>query len=213
MEFDSSKEKNAIKVIFVGESHTGKTSLINNLYNIPINPFQTSTSIPNQQSYKLKLDSFANGVPLSLWDTAGQEKFRSLNKLFFKDAKIAIIVIDITSRSTFTAVEEFWFKYIKEICGEECVIGIAENKVDLFQHEQVTESEVEEYIKDKNIISQRTSACTGVGIEDLLKKLVERYLHLVETKAIPNTLDFLKNISLKQNPSRIEKKKKEKCCN
>ena len=155
MEIERSQDPNTVKVIFVGESSTGKTSLINNIFHIEINPSQPSTCIPNQHVYHLQMPS-SQEVLLSIWDTAGQEKFRSLNKLFFKDAKIAIIVIDITQKKTFEALDEFWYSYIREICGEHCVIGIAENKVDLFEKEQVTENEVKEYIKDKDIISNKT---------------------------------------------------------
>ena len=206
MEFERSQDPSALKVIFVGESSTGKTSLINNLFHIEIDPSQPSTCIPHQQVYHLQMPS-SDEVLLSLWDTAGQEKFRSLNKLFFKNAKIAIIVIDITQKHTFLALDEFWFKYIKEICGEHCVIGIAENKVDLFEKEEVSEKDVQDYIQDKDILTERTSAVTGVGIEDLLIKLVERYLYLVETKVIPDTLH---NSTAKVNHG--GNGKKDKCC-
>jgi small GTP-binding protein len=209
MEIERSQDPNTVKVIFVGESSTGKTSLINNIFQIEINPSQPSTCIPNQRVYQLQMPS-SQEVLLSIWDTAGQEKFRSLNKLFFKDAKIAIIVIDIIQKKTFEAVDEFWYPYIREICGEHCVIGIAENKVDLFEKEQVTENEVREYIKDKDIISERTSAVNGTGIEELLTKLVERYLDLVEKNIIPN-----KQNGHKSSLSKVKNggnKKKDKCC-
>ena len=83
---------------------------------------------------------------LEIWDTAGQEKFRSLTKIFIKDAKIVIFVYDITTKKSFEEVD-FWVKTVKDILGTEPVFGLAGNKKDLFQFEQVEEEAGHEKLK------------------------------------------------------------------
>ena len=74
----------------------------------------------------------------NLWDTIGQEKFRSLTKIFIKDSKIVVFVFDITNRNSFKELN-FWMNTIEEILGVDAILGIAANKQDLYDKEQVKE--------------------------------------------------------------------------
>ena len=128
------------KLVLVGDSGVGKSCI---MHHFMYNRFKKDTTQTIGVDFSAKNINVNNqDIKLQIWDTAGQEKFRSLNKLFFKDAKIAIIVIDITQKKTFKAVDEFWYPYIREICGEHCVIGIAENKVDLFEKDELPKDSI-----------------------------------------------------------------------
>jgi Ras-related protein Rab-6A len=202
-----------LKVIFVGESSTGKTALINCLMNKSFQTDIVSTSVPVESRITMKIDNKENELTLSLWDTAGQEKFRCLNKLFFKEAKIAIIVCDITKKKSFDEIHSFWYNYIKEVCGQDIVIAIAENKADLYDMEEVFENDVNEFAKQFRVIHKRTSAKTGAGIRELLKMTCEKYVQLVDEGQIfihRRTTFSVKN----RSGSQLDKTKigKKRCC-
>ena len=79
-------------------------------------------------------------VELEVWDTAGQEQYKALNKLYIKNAKIAVLVYDITRKDTLTDLD-FWFNFIDEELGTRITLGLAVNKADLFTDEEVIEED------------------------------------------------------------------------
>ena len=90
-----SSEVQVCKVVLVGETQTGKTSIIAKLTQNIFNDNVDSTIVNSISNFDMKLDE-QNSIRLVIWDTAGQEKYRSLNKLFYKDAVIVILVYDTT---------------------------------------------------------------------------------------------------------------------
>ena len=111
-----------------------------------------------------------------LWDTIGQERLKSLTKLFFKNAKIVILVYDISSKSSFKNLDN-WIKDCKEVLGDNFVMGICGNKTDLYLNEQVSEDEGKEYSEKIGCRWTLTSAKTDkVGFPKFLEELVEDYM-------------------------------------
>ena len=151
----SKNDENEIKVILVGESGTGKTSLINVAVGLSFNPdiVTTSSSTYVQKNFQISGKEYI----LNLWDTIGQERYRSLTKIFIKDSKIVIFVYDITKKKTFDELE-FWIKTIEEILGKEIIIGIVGNKNDLYLNEKVKEEVALKYAKSKGAFFKTTSA-------------------------------------------------------
>ena len=137
-------EDEKIKLILIGESGVGKTNLINVSTGKSFNEDEDSTL---SSSYQLKQIEI-NGISynLSLWDTIGQEKHRNLSKLFFKNSKIAILVYNIANRASFNELK-FWLNSLKEMVKENIILGVAGNKKDLYQKEEVSEEEGEDYAK------------------------------------------------------------------
>ena len=103
------------KVVLLGETMTGKTSLISRLVDNTFNYNEMTTFVASNQSKEFVYSEFG-GVTLTLqiWDTAGQEKFRSINKIFYKDASIAILVYDITRRETFDDIRTYWINQLNQ---------------------------------------------------------------------------------------------------
>ena len=103
------------KVVLLGESGVGKTSIIARFIN---NTFQDNIISTTGASYAGKAITFSElqgrTAKFEIWDTAGQEKYRSLTKIFYKDAGIAILVYDITRRETFEEIQKYWYHQIKE---------------------------------------------------------------------------------------------------
>ena len=103
-------EEQDIKIILVGEPYTGKTSLINTAIGLKfIENKELSTVAANFVNKEFQIDGKA--YITSLWDTIGQEKFRSLTKIFIKDSKIVVFVFDITNKASFKELN-FWMNTI-----------------------------------------------------------------------------------------------------
>ena len=184
-------------------SGTGKTNIINSLtgQQFTENSFTTTTSSFVDKYMSVKNKKYR----LEIWDTAGQEKFRSLTKIFIKDAKIVIFVYDITTKKSFEEVD-FWVKTVKDILGTEPVFGLAGNKKDLFQFEQVEEEAGHEKAKDIGAQFKLTSAKTGSGINDFMQSLLEEYVKKI------GDIDDDDNKGEKLKKGNNKEKKKSKFC-
>ena len=109
-----SEEKLSCKVIFVGESGVGKTSIFNRYIS---NTFESETKTTCAASYRSKiiyLEEVKKTITLDFWDTAGNPAYYSLLKYIYKDAEVIILVYDITKRSSFDKLNEFWIPELKE---------------------------------------------------------------------------------------------------
>ena len=167
-------EDSDIKVILVGEMSTGKTSLINiTIGGKFIEGKELTTSTASFVTKQMTIGD--KTYTLNLWDTIGQEKFRSLTKIFIKDSKIVIFVYDITNMKSFTELE-YWFKTIKEVLGDEAILGIAGNKQDLYVKEQVNEELVKKYAEEKKVPYKLTSAKNPLSFTSFLEDLLKTYI-------------------------------------
>jgi Ras-related protein Rab-1A len=100
-----------IKLILVGNSDVGKSSIISQYVNKEISDTHLST-ITNEKLKKIvKIKD--KELELDIWDTVGQENFRSVNKIFMKKAEIVLLVYDITNRNSFDEVVNYWFNEVK----------------------------------------------------------------------------------------------------
>ena len=104
------------KTVIVGEILTGKTSIIYRYLEGQFKESYNSTLSPTNTSKLLQLEQ--GGILLDIWDTAGQEKYRGINKLFYNDAQIAILVYDITNRKSFEELKSYWIDQIKQSCSK-----------------------------------------------------------------------------------------------
>ena len=88
-------------------------------------------------------------MSFEIWDTAGQEKYRALTKMFYKDASIAILVYDITREESFEQIRDFWVDQLKENAPKNMIMAIAANKSDLIAEEKVDETEARNLTEEK----------------------------------------------------------------
>jgi small GTP-binding protein len=116
MDNDNNNEITEVcKVVLLGESGVGKTCIIDRFINDNFDLNQKSSAIPTFTTKTMKFDEFqGKSVKYEIWDTAGQEQYRALNKLFYKDARIAILVYDVTDEKSFEEIQKYWVKQIKE---------------------------------------------------------------------------------------------------
>ena len=115
---------------------------------------------------------------IRLWDTAGQEKYRSLTKIFIKDAKIALLVYAIDDENSFKDLD-MWLNIVKEVNNEKIILGIAANKADLYDKAKVTDEQGKQYAKKIGASWSSTSSLQDDnGIDGLVDELLEKYLKI-----------------------------------
>ena len=102
------------KVILVGEAGVGKTCIIVRFINNEYYEGAPSTTGANYASKVLEFKEYHKNLQYEIWDTAGEERYRGLAKIFYKDAAIAILVYDITNRKSFEEIKNCWHEQIKE---------------------------------------------------------------------------------------------------
>ncbi len=102
------------KVILVGETGVGKTCIIVRFIKNQYLENSPSTTGANYASKTLEFKEYNRSLQYDIWDTAGQEKYRGLAKIFYKDAVIAILVYDITKRKTFEEIKKYWYEQLKD---------------------------------------------------------------------------------------------------
>lgn len=126
------------KVVLLGEGRVGKTSILLRYTKGEYSDRQVSTL---QASYLDKRVLIGNStVQLSIWDTAGQERFHALGPIYYRDAAGALLVYDITDAESFNKVKN-WVKELRKIVGNDIIIVIAGNKIDLEKNRNVDENE------------------------------------------------------------------------
>ena len=165
-----------LKVVLIGESGTGKTSIIQR-YSYNLFDPNCASSISSQYISKIiELNDINQSLKFDIWDTAGQEKYRSMAKIFYKDAKIILFVYDITSLNSFTELKNFWISEVKQNCESNVLFGLVANKNDLYSNQQVTKEEGLEFANEIGAIFQVTSAKSGYGITNLFQNIGRKYL-------------------------------------
>ena len=164
------------KVVLLGESGVGKTSIINRFINDTFDPNSVTSLGASFISKPLHIIDKKKSLKLDIWDTAGQEKYRSLAKIFYKDAKIIIFVYDITNKRSFEQIKNYWYGQTEDYGENDIIYGIAANKSDLYEMEQVNEEEAKDFASSINAVFSSTSAKGNSGIDALFQKLGLKFL-------------------------------------
>jgi len=214
---DTDQKPPNIKVVLLGDSGVGKTCLITRYIS---ETFDQNTASTNGASYASKVvtyDKLGKTITLDIWDTAGQEKYKALTKFFYKDAAIAILVYDITIRDSFENVKNYWYQQIKENGEKNIVLGIAGNKSDLYEQEDVPENEAREFAQSIGAIYSLTSAKMNTGVDALFLDAGNKYLdpsfqQRVNQEKEENKEEQGQKITLNKNEVKKEKKKKGGFC-
>ena len=201
-----------IKMILLGESGVGKTSIIKRIVNEDFNETEESSLAI---TYLLKeIVKNDKKIKLNIWDTIGQEQYRSIAKLFLNETKIVILVYSITSKKTFQELD-YWYNLCIENLGNDLIFGVIGNKIDLFIEEKVSEEDGKEFAEKHNSLFCLFSA-KDPGYKDQINKfvneLVKKYLEKEDPTFIDKEEDN-KNIKLNaRKNSNIEAKGGGGCC-
>ena len=203
------EEPISVKVVLLGESGVGKTSIISQFTSNKFNP-RCATSVSAQFISKNKeFPEYQKTIKFDIWDTVGQEKYRSLAKIFYKDAKVIIFVYDITREFSFESIKNYWYKETRENWDGTPILAIVGNKIDLYSEVKVSNNDGNAFAEEIGAIFQTTSAASNSGITNLFENIGKTYLvpgfdyRSGDKKAQE---DFMKK---KQEENKKEKKKRE----
>ena len=209
-----------IKCVLLGETAVGKSCLINRFVNDTFQSDFVPTMVGCYSSKEIFYDRAKRKIKYEIWDTAGQEKYRSINKIFYQDASIAILVFDITRKDSFEALKNYWYIEVRDNSPKDIIIAIAANKCDLYEYEEVSHDEIEEFANSINALYEQTSAKNGDGIKDLFNSIgykllsPEKYDDFIrKTSVIRLNSESLQSISLNNNEkSEVRADINKKCC-
>ena len=197
-----------IKITLLGNSGVGKTCIIRRYSDSIFDENSVATQLANYSQKVVEIDNHT--LQVDLWDTAGQEKYRSLGRNFYKDSYIVCLVYDITSHDSFIDLKEIWYSDLKEYGEKYTVLAVVGNKSDCYEEEQVKEEEAKEFAEKIDAIFMLTSAKTGSNINYLFEKLLREYLGPeFASKLDEINKDKGEIVNINKNANN---KKKKKCC-
>ena len=157
------------KIIFLGDQYVGKSSILNRFYQGKFEEDYQATIGLDFHSKNVNI----NGTPvrLLLYDTAGQEKFKSLIPMYIRDANIILVVYDITNKDSFTHTDH-WVNETKDLKREDAIFVLIGNKIDLESNRLVATKEAEDYATEKGFLFFEVSAKTGDNVDELFEKKI-----------------------------------------
>lgn len=200
-----------VKVVMVGESSVGKTSLT---IRFTQNHFKENSAIATIGASFLSktLDVTGKGlVKFNIWDTAGQEKYRSIAALYYRGVDCAVIVYDITNKESFIEAKDYWIQELKHMCADDgsglqmCIVG---NKSDLDHLRQVPEEEGRELAEQYGALFFETSAKKGDNIGTAFMSLALELPEDGERSSISAASDTGNNVTYKLDIP----KRRSACC-
>ena len=204
------------KVVLLGDSGVGKTCIITRFVSSSFDANMTSTNGASYCTKLVKYEQLGKNLLLDVWDTAGQEKYRSLTKFFYKDAAAVILVYDITREDSFENMKNYWYNQLLENCNKDVVLGVVGNKCDLFEEEKVTEADAREFADKIGAIFELTSAQNNTGITEIFQEVGNKYLDpnfqqkIKQVEKEKNEEGKGQNIVLENNENKTKEKAKKK---
>lgn len=152
-----------------------------------------------------------------IWDTAGQEKYHGMIKLFYKDAIAIVLVYSIIHKHSYEALVNYWCKEVQRECPTDIILVVVANKSDLYVDEKVEEEEAKLFAKSINAQFFQASAKTKNGIESIFQYVGTKFLSpngVPSSSSSSNQTAMGSDLNKKKledvNPN--EKKEKKKCC-
>ena len=194
---DQPKALRTFIITMLGETNVGKTTIVNVYTGTGFSDEYISTVGFDKYEKEVQIET-GEKVKLRLWDTGGQERFKSISQNTIKNCKGVVVVFDLTKKISFEKVTD-WIEQVREISRKVpvCLFG---NKSDLSNRE-VTQEEIDKLCKEQNLVYFETSAKNNTGITEGFNKMVNLSYQIFG--------NINQNIILRKTEKRPKKKK---CC-
>ena len=199
-----------LRIILIGDSNVGKTSLVNRFMGYD---FESNYKCTISADFKIKSISISSeiGAELTVWDTCGQERFRSMTRQYFKDAQGIVLVYDVGELESFNNLS-VWLKEIKNNSNKDPEIVLVGNKIDL-EDRKVTKEKGMRFAEKNNLMYVESSSKEGINVDSPFEKLATALVNKIKENPEYN---LNKNEGNKNYDDRnlIEKnrEKEVKCC-
>lgn len=163
---DENRAKPARKAVLLGDTGVGKTTLFIRYTEEEFQP----THVPTLGGATKRLDFMLDGVPNSvyLWDTAGQEQYRSTTSIYVRNARAVMVVFDVTDQASFDDLQD----WLREFNSEEIDFIIVGNKTDMIDRRVVSEDAARQYADSVGGVYFEASARTGLGVTEAFTELL-----------------------------------------
>jgi len=188
-------DSSPIKVVFCGDSSTGKTSVLLNYINGSA-PKSTKPTIA-AAFFTREVKIHERLFDLVLWDTAGQETYRGLAPMYYRGSALAFLLFDVTSRKTFENLGD-WIQSIRSEAGDKTIISIVGNKIDIEDLREIDTFQAQDYATNEHCLYFETSAITGHGIDRMMQISLEE----LATSFIPEDKPTPVPIAITENPQK-----------
>ena len=157
------------KIVIIGDTYVGKTNILSRYISNEFDPNSNSTIGVELTTKSYNFDN--NDVKVQIWDTAGQEKYRSITSSYYKGAQGCLLVYDITKKKSFDNIDK-WYSELKSNSDEKIYTMLLGNKSDLEENREVSIEEAEKKAKNFNIAFMETSAYNGNNINKAFNELI-----------------------------------------
>jgi small GTP-binding protein len=159
------------KLVLLGESSVGKSSLVLRFVKGQFHEFQESTIGAAFLTQTVQIDDTT--VKFEIWDTAGQERYHSLAPMYYRGAQAAIVVYDISNKESFQKAQT-WIKELQRQASPNIVIALAGNKLDLANKRAVSYEEAKAYADECGLLFMETSAKTAANVMDIFTSIARK---------------------------------------
>ena len=203
------------KIIIIGDASVGKTALLSK-YLKGVFPKSPLSTIATEFATKIIQIKEGGYIKAQIWDTAGEEKYKSITYHHYKKSVGGLIVYDITKKLTFENVKN-WYNDLITKAEKGCIIALVGNKLDLVErngsNREVLKEEAQAYAEDNHMLFYETSAYNGTNINDIFEELMQTIY--TERRKIPdfrerdNELD--NNMSINLNNQNEKNFVKDEC--
>jgi len=205
------------KIVIIGNSNTGKSSLLNVVSNrVFDNSYTMTIGVDfDTKIVNIRKDGRVIGIKLQIWDTAGQESFRSITRSYYREAAGIIIVYDITNESSYSALNQ-WIEDAEYFSRENIPMILCGNKCDLDMIRVVNLREATDFAREKNLPYFETSAKNTKNVNNLFEKIAELIYEKNKESIFSNKkLIGIKKMDSKPNTIKLVSQtgsSKYKCC-
>ena len=200
---EAEDDYNLYKILLLGDTSVGKSCL---LLRFCDNSFQEAHLTTIGLDFRLKTINLKDDrkVKIQIWDTAGEDRFRSITRNYYKGAKGILLIFDVTDKETFTHVRD-WIERIHEESPEGITICLVGNKIDMNESRVISNEEGKKIADEFKIPYFETSAKSNIGVEEVFTYLVKEVdtIYMNEHK---------EEVGRKTVLNQKTKNKKKKCC-
>ena len=160
----------SVKFIIVGDSSVGKSNILLRFSRNVFDPGHQATLGIEFANKHLLYNN--NDYLVQVWDTAGQENFRSVTRAYYKASAVAMVVYDITNEESFQHIQN-WIKDCRDLAPRTVQLILIGNKTDLEDQRVISKEKGEELARENKMLFFETSALNGNGVEEAFKKSIE----------------------------------------